>query len=718
MVSPLKSIILLWINGWMIMESFLETPVEYLKGVGPARADMLKKELHIFTFGELLSFFPFRYIDRSKILKIEEVSDDTTYVQVRGKITDVEIMGSQHAKRFVATLSDDSGDMELVWFQGIKWVVDKVKPETEYIAFGKPSWFNGHLTIAHPELELLNEHISSVSDIFRPLYSSTEKLKSKGLDSRGISRLMKTLIQNERYYIPENLNPEILGNLKLINRQDAFINVHFPVSHEMLQKAQTRLKFEELFYLQLRLLKQKFQRTRKQSGHRFSIVGFYLNDFYHNYLSFELTNAQKRVIKEIRSDLGSGKQMNRLLQGDVGSGKTLVALMTMLIALDNNFQTCLMAPTEILANQHFQTISKMLSGLKVHIELLTGSTKPAKRKEITTGLTDGTLQILIGTHALIEENVQFKNLGFVVIDEQHRFGVAQRARLWEKNELAPHVLVMTATPIPRTLAMTIYGDLESSIIDEMPPGRKPVITKHIFETKHEAVFDFIRKQIDKGTQVYIVFPLIEESETLDLKNLTEGYDSIKRIFPGPEYKIGMVHGKMKQKEKDMAMESFLKKETQILVATTVIEVGVDIPNASVMVIENAERFGLSQLHQLRGRVGRGSDQSYCILVSGFKLTTEAKKRLETMVETNDGFIIAETDLRLRGPGDMEGTQQSGILNLKIADVIRDEKILKYARNLAMDIIQDDPDLEKENNVLLARHLNIMNKYKENWGLIS
>jgi ATP-dependent DNA helicase RecG len=448
------------------------------------------------------------------------------------------------------------------------------------------------------------------------------------------------------------------------------------------------------------------------------VVGPFLNDFYHHYLSFELTNAQKRVIKEIRGDLGSGKQMNRLLQGDVGSGKTLVALMTMLIALDNNFQACLMAPTEILANQHYQNISNMISGLNIRVELLTGSTKPAKRKEIAAGLTDGSLQILIGTHALIEENVQFKNLGFVVIDEQHRFGVAQRARLWEKNAVTPHVLVMTATPIPRTLAMTLYGDLDSSIIDEMPPGRKPVITKHVYESKHEQVFDFIRTQIEKGTQVYIVFPLIQESETLDLKNLMEGYESIKRIFPNTKYSIGMVHGKMKQKEKDEAMQRFLKKETQILIATTVIEVGLDIPNASVMVIENAERFGLSQLHQLRGRVGRGADQSYCILVSGFKLTTEAKKRIETMVETNDGFIIAETDLRLRGPGDMEGTQQSGILNLKIADIIRDEKILKYARNLATDIIRDDPNLEKEHNAILARHLKIMNKYKENWGLIS
>jgi len=702
----------------MMTGTFLETPVEYLKGVGPARADILNKELGIFTFGELLSLFPFRYIDKTKIFKISEITDDLAYVQLKGRIRHVDVVGSLHAKRLVATLADESGDMELVWFQGIRWIMDKVKPGLEYIVFGRPSWFNGRMTIAHPDLELPNEQVSSLGDAFRPLYSSTEKLKSRGLDSKGISKLIKTLIQSDRFYIPENLSLEILGNLKLINRQEAFLQIHFPSNHELLQKAQARLKFEELFYIQMRLLLQKFQRTQKQSGHPFTIVGHYLNDFFHHYLSFELTNAQKRVIKEIRGDLGSGKQMNRLLQGDVGSGKTLVALMTMLIALDNNFQACLMAPTEILAHQHYQNITKMVSGLNIQIELLTGSTKPAKRKEIAMGLTDGSLQILIGTHALIEENVQFKNLGFVVIDEQHRFGVAQRARLWEKNEITPHVLVTTATPIPRTLAMTLYGDLDSSIIDEMPPGRKPIITRHIYETKQEQVFDFIRSQISKGTQVYIVFPLIQESETLDLRNLMEGYESIKQIFPAPEYKIGMVHGKMKQKEKDEAMERFLKKETQILVATTVIEVGVDIPNASLMVIENAERFGLSQLHQLRGRVGRGADQSYCILVSGFKLTTEAKKRIQTMVETNDGFIIAETDLRLRGPGDMEGTQQSGILNLKIADIIHDEKILKYSRNLATDIIHDDPDLKKEHNAVIARHLKIMNKYSENWGLIS
>ena len=503
-----------------------------------------------------------------------------------------------------------------------------------------------------------------------------------------------------------------------MNRQEAFINIHFPENHEMLKKAQARLKFEELFFIQLRLLQQKFTRSKKLDGHVFTHVGENVNNFYHHYLSFELTNAQKRVIREIREDLRSGHQMNRLLQGDVGSGKTLVALMTMLIALDNGYQTCLMAPTEILANQHFQTISKMLSGLEIRISLLTGSTKAAARKEITEGLTSGSLQILIGTHALIEESVLFKQLGLVVIDEQHRFGVEQRARLWDKNIITPHILVMTATPIPRTLAMTLYGDLECSVIDEMPPGRKPVITKHVFEPRRPEVFQFIRKVIHEGTQVYIVFPLIQESETLDLKNLMDGLEIVREAFPEPEYRISMVHGKMKQQEKDREMARFIGKETQIMVATTVIEVGVDVPNASVMVIENAERFGLSQLHQLRGRVGRGADQAYCILMTSYKLSAEAKKRIDTMVSTTDGFTIAETDLMLRGPGDLEGTQQSGILDLKIADIVKDEKILKYARNLAAEIIRDDPELIKMENSLLSRHLKMMNKYKENWGLIS
>jgi len=698
--------------------SYLETPVEYLKGVGPARADILKKELLIFTFGELLSFFPYRYIDRSKILKISEIRDDASYIQIRAKITSVHTLGTHHSKRIIATVKDDSGEIDLIWFQGIKWIMDKLKPGTEYIIFGKPTWFNGRPNIAHPELETPNDLPLPVSDTLRPLYNSTEKLKAKGLDSRGISRLMKTLLLSGNFHIPENLSYGILSELKLIDRQPAFINIHFPSSHEILVKAQVRLKFEELFFIQLRLLKQKYLRMHKQDGHVFASVGKNVNDFYHHHLQFEMTNAQKRVIKEIRSDLGSGKQMNRLLQGDVGSGKTLVALMTMLIALDNQYQACIMAPTEILANQHYQNISRMLSGLDVSIKLLTGSTKQKERALISEGLLDNSIHILIGTHALIEEHVKFSNLGMVVIDEQHRFGVAQRARLWDKNVVTPHVLVMTATPIPRTLAMTLYGDLDTSVIDEMPPGRKPIVTRHAYESKRGQVFDFIRKTISDHRQVYIVYPLIKESETLDLKNLMDGFEIIKTEFPSPAYSIGMVHGKMKQKEKDHEMARFLNGETQIMVATTVIEVGVDIPNASVMVIENAERFGLSQLHQLRGRVGRSSDQSYCILMTDFKLTNDARKRIQTMVRTTDGFEIAETDLQLRGPGDMEGTRQSGLLDLKIADIVRDEKMLKRARNMAIDIIKDDPELEKRENSPLARHLLLINKYKENWGLIS
>ena len=618
----------------------------------------------------------------------------------------------------IAILTDGTGEIDLVWFQGAKWIADKITPGIEYIVFGKPTWFNRRLNIAHPELETPDENNPAINGLLRPIYPSTEKLKARGLNSRGISKLIKTLIQTDKFFISENLSEPILHNLKLINRQEAFLNIHFPASLEMLKKAQIRLKFEELFFIQLRLLKHKYIRTQKQSGHFFPRVGEYLNQFYYHFLSFELTNAQKKVIKEIRADLGSGKQMNRLLQGDVGSGKTLVALMTILIALDNDFQACLMAPTEILANQHFQNISRMIEGLEIKIDLLTGSTKSGKRKEIAQGLENGTLQLLIGTHALIEQNVQFKNLGFVVIDEQHRFGVAQRARMWEKNIIPPHVLVMTATPIPRTLAMTLYGDLDTSVIDEMPPGRKTIITKHVFESKQVQVFDFIRKQIFEGRQIYFVYPLIQESETLDLQNLVEGFEMIRVAFPPPQYSVSMVHGKMKQKEKDAEMQRFLKKETQILVATTVIEVGVDIPNASVMVIQNAERFGLSQLHQLRGRVGRGSDQSYCILLTSFRLTSDAKKRIETMVSTNDGFLIAETDLLLRGPGDLEGTQQSGILNLKIADIIKDEKTLKLARSLASDIIYDDPELGKKENAPLLHYLKILDRYKENWGLIS
>jgi ATP-dependent DNA helicase RecG len=697
---------------------FVETPIEYLKGVGPARADLLKSELKIFTFGELLTFFPFRYIDRSKFYRIADISDDSSFIQLKAKMIRIQTIGAPRHQRLVATVRDESGEIDLVWFQGVKWVSEMLTPQQEYVVFGKPSLFNGRWNISHPELEILPVEPVPLSEIIRPVYNSTEKLKSKGLESRGIGKLVKALILHGHFAVSENLTPEILQNLRLLNRQEAFLNIHFPRTPELLKKAQTRLKFEELFFIQLRLAKQRSVRLKKHAGHRFLKVGDYVNQFYHHHLTFELTNAQKRVIKEIRADLGSGNQMNRLLQGDVGSGKTLVALMTMLIALDNHYQSCLMAPTEILAKQHFNTISQMLTGMDVTVNLLTGSTKPFERREVLEQLQNGDVQILIGTHALLEENVQFKQLGFVVIDEQHRFGVAQRAKLWEKNIITPHVLVMTATPIPRTLAMTLYGDLDTSIIDEMPPGRKTIVTKHIYEQEQAKVYNFIRTKIREGRQVFIVFPLIQESETLDFKNLIEGYKHIVTEFPSPAYTVSMVHGHMKQQEKDAEMKRFLEHQTQIMVATTVIEVGVDVPNASVMVIENAERFGLSQLHQLRGRVGRGSDQSYCILKSKYELSAEARKRIATMVRTTDGFEIAETDLQLRGPGDLQGTQQSGILDLRIADIVKDEKILKYARNVATEIIQHDPTLSKRENDILAQHLLQMDRNHLNWGLIS
>ncbi len=697
---------------------FLDTSIEYLKGVGSARAELLRKELGLQTFGELLTYFPFRYVDRSKFYLISEIRDDTAYIQLKAKIVRIQTIGQAHHQRLVATARDSSGEIDLVWFQGIRWVTEMLTPQQEYVVFGKPALFNGRWSMAHPELEIPPAHPLPLSETVRPIYNSTEKLKNKGLDFKGIGKLVKNLLLSEKFAVPENLTLTILNNLRLLNRQEAFVNIHFPRSPDLLKKAQTRLKFEELFFIQLRLAKQRIGRLSKHEGHRFFKVGDYVNQFYHNHLTFELTNAQKRVIKEIRADVGSGNQMNRLLQGDVGSGKTLVALMTMLIALDNDYQSCLMAPTEILAKQHFKSITAMLTGLKVEVRLLTGNSKPAERREIQAGLESGTIQLLIGTHALLEENVQFYRLGLVVIDEQHRFGVAQRAKLWEKNIITPHILVMTATPIPRTLAMTLYGDLDTSVIDELPPGRKSIVTRHVYEPEHGKVFQFIREKVAEGRQVYIVYPLISESETLDLKNLEDGYQHVILEFPPPRYSVSMVHGQMKQQLKDTEMKRFLQKETQIMVATTVIEVGVDVPNASVMVIENAERFGLSQLHQLRGRVGRGSDQSYCILVSGYELSAEARKRISTMVRTTDGFEIAETDLQIRGPGDLQGTQQSGILDLRIADLVKDEKILKYARNVATDIITDDPELVKSDNDILARHLQQMERNQQNWGLIS
>lgn len=697
---------------------FLLTPVEFLKGVGPARAELLKSELGIHYFDDLLHYFPFRYVDRSKFSKVTEVNSDQQFFQLKGRISQVQTIGEGRAKRLTAWLSDESGEIELIWFQGIKWVVEKIKPAMEFIVFGKPSYFNGKYSLPHPEIEPMGTYDDTVMAQLQPFYSSGEKLKTKALDSRGIARLTKTLVSRIENNIPETLSPEIIHRLNFIRREEALKNIHYPEDQQMLNKAITRLKFEELFFVQLALIRQKFVRSKKIKGHMFGLVGDHFNTFYTRHLPFELTDAQKRVIREIRADMGTGRQMNRLLQGDVGSGKTLVALMCMLIAIDNRYQASLMAPTEILAQQHFATLQKFLGKMELNINLLTGSTKTSQRKIIHEELRTGSLNLLIGTHALIEEAVKFDNLGMVVIDEQHRFGVAQRARLWQKSKIPPHVLVMTATPIPRTLAMTVYGDLDVSVIDELPPGRKPVQTFHYYDSKRSALFGFMRKKIAEGRQIYVVYPLIKESEKLDLNDLMEGFESLSRAFPLPDYAISIVHGQMKTEEKDFEMQRFIRGETQIMVATTVIEVGVDIPNASVMVIENAERFGLSQLHQLRGRVGRGPDQSYCILMTSYKLTADGRKRIETMVQTTDGFKIAEVDMRLRGPGDMHGTRQSGILEFKLADIIKDEKMLKYARELATEIIEDDPGLTKPGNQILAARLQQLQKNSKDWSLIS
>ncbi|MFH0864802.1 MAG: ATP-dependent DNA helicase RecG [Bacteroidota bacterium] len=701
------------------MPHITETPIEYLKGVGPQRAEMLKKELGVFAFGDLVQYYPFRYIDRSRFFKVNEISGDMPYVQLKGFIDHINFVGGgKKIIRMTARFRDETGSLELIWFNGFKWLKDKYKPNIEYTVFGKPTIFSGKYNIAHPEIEDPAEQDAPISFNLQAFYNSSEKLKSKGLDSRGISKLMKALLPQLKGMLSETLSQQLIQALKLIPHEESLFQIHFPESREMLQKAQLRLKFEELFFVQLRLIKLKLLRAEKFSGNKFSTVGDYFNEFYKNHLPFPLTNAQKKVIKEIRNDIGSGKQMNRLLQGDVGSGKTIVALMCMLIALDNGYQACIMAPTEILAMQHLTSISKLLEKTDISVKLLTGSTKSAQRKKILQELESGDLKILIGTHALLEENVKFLNLGFVVIDEQHRFGVAQRARMWLKNDIPPHVLVMTATPIPRTLAMTLYGDLDVSVIDELPPGRKPVKTVHFRESDRLRVFGFMKNQIKEGRQIYVVYPLIYESESLDLKHLMEGYDVIVREFPLPQYAVSIMHGQMKTPDKEYEMQRFIKGETNIMVATTVIEVGVDIPNASVMVIENAERFGLPQLHQLRGRVGRGADQSYCILMTGDKVTSDGRKRIETMLRTTDGFEIAESDLRLRGPGDIEGTQQSGILDLKIADIVKDEKLLHYARKTAIEILDKDPSLSNPENIPVARRLSEIQKEKTNWSRIS
>jgi ATP-dependent DNA helicase RecG len=687
-----------------------QTAIEYLKGVGTARADVLKKELGIKNLEDLLQQFPFRHIDRTRFYKIKDIQQDLPYVQVIARITHKELLGEKHTKRLVAQVQDDTGIMELVWFQGIKWVEKNLIVGKAYILFGKPGSFNGKAQMSHPEFDLYGSDAAQRKGnlTLQPVYSSTEKLKQFTLDSKGIQKLITGLLDQYARDIQENLPLYIINKFKLMARADAYRNIHFPEDANKLAEARHRIKFEELFFLQLKLLKNKLLRVQKFKGNIFDKVGPYFNEFYHNKLPFELTNSQKKVLKEIRLDTQRGVQMNRLLQGDVGSGKTVVALMSMLIAIDNDFQTCIMAPTEILATQHYHTIKSLVGDDFIEVALLTGSTKPKERKIIHEKLENGELKILIGTHALIEDKVQYQNLGMVVIDEQHRFGVEQRAKLWRKNVIPPHILVMTATPIPRTLAMTLYGDLDVSVIDELPAGRKPIKTVHYYENSRLRMFGFMRDEIAKGRQIYIVYPLIQESEKLDLKNLMDGYEVISREFPLPQFKISVVYGKIKPAEKEFEMQRFVKGETQIMVATTVIEVGVNVPNASVMIIENAERFGLSQLHQLRGRVGRGAEQSYCILMSKEKLSPEGRIRLNTMVKTNNGFEIAETDLQLRGPGNIEGTQQSGLLDLKIADLTTDQELLMQCRKCVEDIFAIDPQLAAPENQLLNMAFQVKN----------
>jgi ATP-dependent DNA helicase RecG len=701
------------------MEEFLDTNVTYLTGVGPKRAELLSRELNINNFRDLLYYFPYKYIDRSRFYRISELDPELPMVQIKGQIKGYYMEGHGAGKRLIADFADETGTIKLVWFKGIRWITGSYSPGVELIVFGKPGVFNGVINIIHPEIEEMEKAEKRISSALQAQYSTTEKLKNQFITSKTISKLINNLLKQINFRIPDTLPAYIVSTYHLMDLHDALHKIHFPGNPVEIEKARYRLKFEELFYIQLNLLRFKNGRSRKYKGFIFSNVGDYFNNFYYNNLSFSLTEAQKRVMKEIRRDLGSGKQMNRLLQGDVGSGKTLVALMSMLIAIDNGFQSCLMAPTEILATQHFNTISGMLRGINVKIRLLTGSSKKSERKIIDEALRDNSLNILIGTHALIEESVIFRNLGLVIIDEQHRFGVEQRARLWEKNAEPPHVLVMTATPIPRTLAMTVYGDLDVSVIDEMPPGRIPVKTMHFTDSERNKVFGFIRKQIDEGRQIYIVYPLIKESEKMDYRDLEDGWDTISRVFPAPRYCISIVHGKMPAREKESSMKLFRNGHAQILVATTVIEVGVDIPNATVMVIESAERFGLSQLHQLRGRVGRGADQSFCILMSSDKLSKEAYNRIEVMVSTSDGFEIAEKDLQLRGPGDIEGTMQSGIpFDLRIANLGKDGQIIEYVRNIAEKILGSDPLLEENQNMILKSELRRLFSIRQSWSNIS
>ncbi len=697
---------------------FLNSPIGYLKGVGPQRSEVLQKELGVFTYQNFITHYPFRYVDRTQFFSTRQIDEDGAYYQLRGYIDSMEIVGDKRTKRLVVIFKDTSGALELVWFQGYKWMAEKLHRGIEYIVYGRASLFNGRFNMAHPDIETVTPELLAAQSAFQAVYHSTEKLKYRGLDSEGIRRAMRGLVtQINAHNVTETLSQTLLIDFNLLSKHEAVKQVHFPETAALLEKARFRLKFEELFFVQLKILRSNANRHHFSQGYVFNKVGDNFNNFYHKHMPFTLTNAQKRVVKEVRIDMGSGKQMSRLVQGDVGSGKTLVALLSMLLAVDNDYQSCLMAPTEILAKQHFETISQLTEPLGLCVALLTGSIKTKARRELHANLANGTIHILIGTHALIEDTVVFKNLGLVVIDEQHRFGVAQRAKLHAKNKQPPHVLIMTATPIPRTLAMTLYGDLDTSVIDELPPGRKPITTMHFMESQRLRLIGFMKEQIALGRQVYIVYPLIEESEKLDYQNLQQGYEALLDDFKPPQFQISIVHGKLKADVKEFEMQRFIKKETQIMVATTVIEVGVNIPNASVMVIESAERFGLSQLHQLRGRVGRGADKSYCVLMTGYKLGAESKLRMETMVRTNDGFEISEVDLKLRGPGDLDGTQQSGVMDLKIADLAKDGQILQLARTAAQTILNEDPTLQLPDNQILINHLQSQTKDRPIWSKI-
>ena len=700
-----------------MQHDILHTSIDYLKGVGPKRGEVLKSELGIYTYSHLLNYFPFRYIDRSRLIKINQISPDLGNVQLSILIRNMEEVGPPRKKRLVAHAYDETGEIVLVWFKGVKWIKSSIQVGKSYVLYGKPTMYNSTWNFNHPDLELEQKNKDKIG-VLQPVYHSGEKLSKFGLHSKGIENLQRNLIPQVLDVLLPTLSTQIEKKNGFLSIKESFKNIHFPKNPSTLKKALFRLKYEELFFLQLGMTRQKLTTRRKVVGYRFEKVGQFFNEFYAQHLTFELTSAQKRVLKEFRRDLGSGSHMNRLLQGDVGSGKTMVAILTILLAIDNGFQACLMAPTEILATQHFNTISNLLSKLGIEVALLTGSVKKKDRVQIHDDLENGKLGLLIGTHALLEDKVKFSNLGLAVIDEQHRFGVAQRAKLWKKNHHPPHILVMTATPIPRTLAMTFYGDLDVSVIDELPPGRKPVKTVHRFDSSRLRVFQFIEDEIKQGRQVYIVYPLIEESEKMDYKDLMDGYESIVRRFPLPDYSVSIVHGKMKPQDKDYEMQQFVVGKTQIMVATTVIEVGVDVPNASLMVIESAERFGLSQLHQLRGRVGRGADQSYCILMSSYKLSEDGKTRLETMVRTNDGFEIAEQDLRLRGPGDIMGTQQSGVLDFKLADLAKDAQLVQLSKNDVDDLLKIDPDLVLKENQTIRKELVRQMKLKPNWSNIS